>query len=156
MKVTSRILNTGESPLPLGDGWHPYFELGPLDKCKLTLPDSDRLILNEHIIPTGEKEDFELKDHLMSSMELDDVFLLKNQGIGITKLSSNGKELSVWQNADSGYKYIVVYTPGTRDKIAIEPLTCPPDSFNNKMDLMVLEPGDDVNLEFGVELRVEK
>ena len=41
---------------------------------------------------------------------------------------------------DKHYPYLQIYTPPHRKSIAIENLTSAPDSFNNGIGLLVIEP----------------
>ncbi len=43
---------------------------------------------------------------------------------------------------DMHYPYLQIYTPDDRKTIAIENLSSAPDSFNNGLGLIILEPGD--------------
>jgi aldose 1-epimerase len=54
------------------------------------------------------------------------------------KLSNSQLELLI--EPDKSYPYLQVYTPPSRDMIAIENLSAAPDAFNNKMGLLSLEP----------------
>jgi aldose 1-epimerase len=61
---------------------------------------------------------------------------------------------------DDHYKYAQVFSGDTlaperrRRGLAIEPMTCPPNAFRSGTDLIVLQPGADVVLEWGVELTI--
>jgi aldose 1-epimerase len=43
---------------------------------------------------------------------------------------------------DKSYPYLQIYTPPHRQSIAIENLSAPPDSFNNGINLIILNPGE--------------
>ena len=60
--------------------------------------------------------------------------------------------VSVQETGEKKYNYLTVYTPDTRESIAMEPWTCPPDAFNNGMDLIVLAPEEEISLTFGIAL----
>ena len=48
---------------------------------------------------------------------------------------------TIWQETGKyKYNFLQVYTPPHRKSIAIEPMTCAPDAFNNKDGLIVLGP----------------
>ena len=55
-------------------------------------------------------------------------------------------------NSETEKSYLQVYTPDTRDCIAIEPMTCAPNSFNNKNGLLTLKPEEtyswQINMKF--------
>ncbi|HWY99181.1 MAG TPA: aldose 1-epimerase, partial [Bacteroidia bacterium] len=53
-KSLTRVLNTSEQVIPIGDGWHPYFTTGSkIDSLKLQLPPSKQVELGKNMIPTG-------------------------------------------------------------------------------------------------------
>jgi aldose 1-epimerase len=59
--------------------------------------------------------------------------------------------------ADEGYRWLQVFTgdplgPDMRRKaVAIEPMTCPPNAFVTADDLLVLEPGEKVTHNWGIQ-----
>jgi aldose 1-epimerase len=41
-EVAVRVENTGNSPMPFGDGWHPYFRFGKkVDELFLKIPSTE-------------------------------------------------------------------------------------------------------------------
>ncbi|HTB07589.1 MAG TPA: aldose 1-epimerase [Bacteroidia bacterium] len=162
-KCLTRIVNTSEYSIPIADGWHPYFTTGSkINTLKLQLPLCRQVELDKTLIPTGKylpNQEFETPT-ILNDMMLDHCFELdKNQDIAQTRLidKSNGISILIWQKVgDRGYNFIQLYTPPDRNSIAIEPMTCSPDAFNNKNGLIVLSPGESVEFTFGVSLEVLK
>ena len=68
--------------------------------------------------------------------------------------TGNG-ELALWMG--EGYGWLQVFTgdtlaePHRRQAIAVEPMTCPPNSFVTGQDLITLEPGESVSHAWGLE-----
>ncbi len=61
--------------------------------------------------------------------------------------------LEVWQEAGPGkYGYVQVFTHPRRHCLAIEPMTCAPNAFQNGMGLVVLQPGQSLLAACGVAL----
>jgi len=65
----------------------------------------------------------------------------------------DGRGVEIWQ--DSAFDWIQVCTgtapPGKRrPKLAVEPMTCPPDAFRSRTGLHVLEPGRGVETTWGI------
>lgn len=57
--VTTDILNLGKKQMPVGFGWHPYITTGrSINECVLQIPTSERLIVDERLIPTKKKVPF--------------------------------------------------------------------------------------------------
>lgn len=56
IKILTRAINSGDIPLPIAFGWHPYIKLQDeyIDDCFLLASFKKSLCLNEDKIPTGE------------------------------------------------------------------------------------------------------
>ncbi|WP_019986930.1 aldose 1-epimerase [Rudanella lutea] len=138
-------LNTGDTRCPASFGWHPYFSLNGEDTDALTIdmPVSELIHLDENLLPTG-RSPFEDQGILaLRDRNLDNAFRVVSKPEGVTTVLHSPRQqlsLHVWQ--DPAFPYLVVYTPGRRDHIAIEPLTANVNAFNNNEGLSVLEPGD--------------
>jgi aldose 1-epimerase len=159
--VFVEIKNTGTGNMPFGFGWHPYFCLGePVKNLSLQFPKVKRVLLNKNIIPTGEKEGYEVFENLskVGVTILDDCFVLDNpQGdtAAITLWSEKQQYgVKVWQEASADkFPFIQIYTPSNDlNYLAIEPMTCSIDAFNNGDGLQVLGAGESFSGKFGVSL----
>ncbi len=153
------ITNTSETAMPIGDGWHPYFTTGStINMLKLKLPVNKQLELASGI-PTN---NYLLDDLFTDAFKIGDTvfdhcFEIHTDEATIETLlidENNNLTLSVWQQTgNNGYNYVQVYTPPDRKSIAIEPMTCAPDAFNNKKGLIVLAPDEQLTVSFGVKLK---
>ena len=153
--IETSIENRHNESIPMGDGWHPYFNLGNnIDGLKLRLPSTKALVLNEYLIPTGQMVEKQLNETL-GSMSIDDCFVIDpSLGQAHTYLSDSKNTLNIWQDTGKpGYNYLVVYTPGDRKQIAIEPLTSPPNAFNSGDGLVVMEPDAVIKIRTGITIR---
>jgi len=153
------IQNTGGKTMPIGDGWHPYFSMNKkIDSLTLKLPDCKQLEMDAYI-PTGNyvSSDFFQPEISLKDLMLDHCFELSaTDGIVETEIidRDNAQKIVVWQEcSDIGYAFIQIYTPPDRMSIAIEPMTCAPNSFNNKKGLIELEPNEHIHLSFGIQLK---
>jgi aldose 1-epimerase len=160
IQIETIIKNTGNQNMPIGDGWHPYFCINKqdLNKMYLQIPSKKYLEVNENMIPTGEmiKDKTFKKLSLIGDTTLDHCFILEtieeNAETILVDLESQTK-LVVWQSTGEGkYNYLQLYTPNERNSIAMEPMTCAPDAFNNKMGLTILKPSETLALSFGFYL----
>lgn len=154
----TRLSNTSKHSIPIGDGWHPYFTTGSqVNTLKIHLPVHKQLELKA-LIPTGSysSEQLFLTPTLLGNRSLDNCFELDNSGgIAETRIIDEMRNISivVWQKAGAnGYNYLQVYTPPDRKSIAIEPMTCAPDAFNNGKGLITLLPQEYIELSFGIRL----
>ena len=110
---------------------------------KLQLGDFEHLKLNEKLIPTGEKRnDHGLHNYVsVDQLELDDCYKKISGDETLASLINSPLDLhiDVWGDARH-FDYIQIYTPPLEDSIALEPMTCNVNAFNNGMGLQLLEP----------------
>jgi aldose 1-epimerase len=158
-RMETTYQNTGKTSLPAGHGWHPYFKLSEsVIPCSLTLPAGKRLEMTPRAVPSGEKKDWTKFSHptpigpdfLDACVEIS-----AEKGVSTTRLTDpvTGCSLDVWQEVGPGkYGYVQVFTHPRRHCLAIEPMTCAPDAFNNELGVVVLRPGEILRAACGVKL----
>jgi aldose 1-epimerase len=157
---TSSVKNTSQNTIPVADGWHPYFTLhGLLNNFLLTIPSAELVEIDERMIPTGTllTNAKYRKGAKIGEEAFDTCFAVAPQeGIAELELTNTISDITLvmWQETGKNkYNYIQIYTPPSRDFIAIEPMTCQPDAFNNGQGLILLEPEASVDFSFGIKLR---
>ena len=163
--INSSVLNTGKTDLPYSEGWHPYFTLGEkIDNLSLTLPKTSLALLDKDDLPTGNfKEDTRFVNGRKIGDEfINDCFCLEKEFTQLpasdsdfinnahSQLESNRYILDIWQKAgQNGYNTIQIYTPPSRDSIAIEPMTAEPNALNHGRGLIVIPPGEERTFTYG-------
>ena len=158
-QYTTQITNIGTRSMPIGDGWHPYFKTkGQVNKLILKIPSKESVELDDQMIPTGRLIPAELNDHFtVGNQEFDTGFALDaREGIAVTEILNPELQLRInlWQETGrQKYNYLQVYIPPLRQSIAIEPMTCAPDAFNNEMGLIVLKPKQSFHASCGLKIR---
>lgn len=155
--VFVKIKNTGSSRMPIAFGWHPYLKINTttIDDLKLQLPNSKLIELDERMMPTGKTTPFTTFEALttISKYSFDNCFIIEereDKRAAIT-LQSEANTLQVWQET-TAFPYFQIYTPEHRQSIAIEPMTCNIDAFNNEEGLLILNSDEERQLEFGIKL----
>jgi len=139
IEMTIEAKNTGDSKMPFGMGWHPYFKSNKLSESVLNLDGFAQYEVNDNMIPTKEiKLAHQLPLRLRETF-LDDCFISKTATISYKTRNYN---LKIEFEPASNKNFIQCYTPPTRDSIAIEPMTCAPDVFNNGHGLLTLKPNE--------------
>lgn len=144
LTVQTTVNNTGETGLPLADGWHPYFRLGvPADECRLHINSSRMLEFDADLVPTGRiLSDTRFADAGrpagLRDIALDNSFLLAADGLACV-LEGGGWRLRI--SAVENYPVLQIYIPPERDCIAVENLSGAPDCFNNGIGLVELAAG---------------
>lgn len=157
--INSVIESQDTKPFPVGLGWHPYLKTGSkVDTLEFELPKHKQLPVDDRMVPTGKTpEGFSfLSLEPIEAVSLDNGYqLCGNEEISITKIFDPAKDitLQLWQKRGAkGYEYLQVYTPPHRNSIAIEPQSCAPDAFNNKLGLIEIQPGEKLSFDWGLEL----
>ena len=157
---TTEIRNIDSKPIPIGDGWHPYFKTsGSVRRLLLSLPPHSIVEVTPSKVPTGEIKRSTSKRSIipLSNKFLDSVFDFGKKRRRVTTRLIDprlGMEIQLWQESGAGrYRYLILYRPASKTSVAIEPWTCAPDAFNNKMGLIVLRPGGKFKASYGVILK---
>ncbi len=149
LTVTCKVENTGKMVLPLGLGWHPYFSMGePVDGLHFSFGSTKRWRVNEQMIPTGEIIAITPVSGLIGKANYDDCFTLDSSLVILA--SDKGRKLSIDCGRD--FPFPQVYIPPHRNCIAIEPMTCPPDVYNNGVNLIKLDAGEFEEMSFSMTL----
>ena len=148
LAVAFSALTTGTTRCPAAFGWHPYFTLNgeATDDLTIALPVSEVIELDDNLLPTGRTPFTSEKLMSLHERTLDNAFAVPHQPEGVTTVLHSPRQqvsLNVWQS--QAFPYLVVYTPGRRDNIAIEPLTANVNAFNTGEGLQILEPGEELN-----------
>lgn len=157
--IDNSVKNTGTSQaIPVGFGYHPYFTLGSkVDDIELEFASESTYLVGDRMIPTGETEKFDTFNtaKAIENYEFDTCFGFGDADkVHSTKLIS--KELNggmdIWQKGgEQGLKFVQIYTPPHRNSIAIEPMSCIANAFNNKIGLIELEPKASSDVSWGIK-----
>ena len=142
-RVEIALSNLGECAMPFGFGWHPYFRLASAaDAHSLKLPACEKVAIDETMIPTGGRSiytAFQTQKPIEDTI-LDTCFQHANtNGSPKLTLSAAGRKLSIKATAKK-FPFFQVFTPPHRESIALEPMTCNVDAFNNGQGLISLLP----------------
>lgn len=146
--------NTGDAPMPFGFGTHAYLRLPLADasdpESTVVRAPVDRRWLMEGVLPTGATEalpDSALAEGApLAGREFDAPHRLLEGG-GSTELLDPTSGRLLRQTFDDSMTCLVVYTPGHRKAICLEPETCVPDPFRLeakgvRTGLRTLQPGE--------------
>lgn len=164
LKCVQEVVNTAETNAPWGYSVHPYLKVPGLtvDETVLHVPAKSRILADSRLLPIGATKiagtefDFSAPRRI-GALVLDTTFGdIDFDADGITTLTLSGgeRDITVW--ADDKFRYWQVFTADTlhgerhRRSIAIEPMTCPPDSFRTGRDLIVLTPGQTWTTTWGI------
>jgi aldose 1-epimerase len=149
--------NVGAATAPYGTGPHPYLVAGPspLDSWRLALPAASYVeVESERLTPVGQRPvaggDFDFRDgRVLGPIQIDHAF-------GDISWEPDGQASAVLEDPggagvaiswDKACPWVQIHTADrpevefNRLGLAVEPMTCPPDAFNSRQDLIWLEPG---------------
>ncbi|MBC7886621.1 MAG: aldose 1-epimerase [Ferruginibacter sp.] len=148
LSIVTEIINKDKGLIPIQDGWHPYFTFGgKIDEVQLEFQSKEKLVYNEALIPTGELVPYEEFTSLkkIGDTLFDNCFTLNfAECQPLCVLRDTKQKLQIEIRPDKHYPYLQIYTPPHRNSIAIENLSAAPDAFNNKMGLIILQPGENI------------
>lgn len=144
LTVSTVVKNTGDSSMPVADGWHPYFTFGGKVNDLLLEFRSGEMLEFVNLIPTGKTIPFRdfAQPAQIDGREIDNSFVLdfsQPQPLCILRDPASHRQLEIYPQKE--YPYLQIYIPPHRRSIAIENLSAPPDAFNNGIGLLTLEPG---------------
>jgi aldose 1-epimerase len=163
------IENPDDRPLPWGLGTHPYFRLplgrsGVPDKCVITVPNAGYFELAD-MLPTGRKLPADAARSLangrtFAETKLDDVLtsLTTAAGRWQATVADPLARRMLTLSCDDLFPHCVVYTPGHRQAICIEPYSCVPGlaaepGAQPGLGLRVLPPEERVRAAVEIEVR---
>jgi aldose 1-epimerase len=150
------VTNTGDGNMPYGFGWHPYFGFSgeSISEMSLKVARRKKIEIDERFIPTSEFEIERAGIIQLKNTILDNIFAVENEGtLSETVLRWKKKKLTVSQKTGKGkLNYFVLYTPSSRNCIAIEPQTCSTNAFNSGDGLLILKKGKKASFEISVSV----
>jgi aldose 1-epimerase len=136
--------NQHSAPIPVGFGWHPYFKLAATaDEHLLQLPGCEQVAINERMIPTGRRDSFNafIVEEQVQDTFLDNCFALLEGEEALLTISDGQVRVAVSADA-ADCPFFQVFTPPHRESIALEPMSCNVDAFNNGEGLVILHPAE--------------
>jgi len=144
------LLNSGLTGFPYGFGWHPYFFSEELEKNALSFRSKDFFACDKRSIPSDTLDSPLAPSFNLEGKIFDDAYSLHKSHCGF---ESTSYKLQL----RFGYKddtYLQIYTPPHRKSIALEPMTCVANAFNNKTGLKKLAPGQKDTWAISLEVEI--
>ena len=155
LSIATTIVATGTDPVPVSFGFHPYLTLpaGHRGEWRLRLGATQRLVVDERMIPTGERRPLEHREQTLGDSSWDDG-LAELDEPPVFSVSARGRRLTV--TFDEGFDWAQVYAPAGEDFICFEPMTAPTDALNSGDGLIELAPGERHRTRFTIALSDEE
>ena len=152
VKITAK--NIGRKSAPYGISIHTYLVAGGIVKnngLNLKIPADKYLVVDEtRLLPIELRDVVNTKFDFQSGKEISDLFIdhafkySENQPRQVELLNPQGDGAVI--EFDDQSNWIQVHTADrdggekSRVAVAVEPMSCPPDAFNSKVDLIELAP----------------
>jgi aldose 1-epimerase len=150
LTIATAVEATGEVPVPISFGYHPYFQLPEVDRAdwQVEIPVRERLLLDDRMLPTGEREQIEIEAGALGARTFDDAFKAPPGGERFA-VAGGGTRIEV--AFESGYPYAQVYAPAEDAVIALEPMTAPTNALvTGGSQLPLAGPGESYRASFSV------
>jgi galactose mutarotase-like enzyme len=130
-----------DAAVPISFGYHPYFRIpgAAREEWKIELPVRERLVLDERMIPTGEREPVGDLDGPLGERSFDDGYAALEPGRPFV-VAGAGRRIAV--SFDEGFPFAQVYSPPGAEFICFEPMTTPTNALRDGTDLPIVEPGE--------------
>tara|TARA_Y100000992_G_C21225329_1_gene472579 strand:- start:104 stop:928 length:825 start_codon:yes stop_codon:yes gene_type:complete len=150
LKLIVKIKNTGRNIFPFSIGWHPYFFSNNLKNSNLIFKGIKKIILDKKGIPEMISND---KTTIINKFNgLDNCYKILGNNISFITPDYKINFKSSFEN-----RYLQIYQPiKIKDVIALEPTTSISDSFNNKIDLMEIQPREEKKFIWLIDLNINK
>ncbi len=140
LEVKTRITNQASEAMPVSIGFHPYFQVydAPRERWKVSLDVGSRWLLNDKLMPTGEKQPIRELFPDPRNIELGDLFLdhvfgdLVRDAAGQAHFSVKGERQQITVSYGPQFKAAVIYAPRPRNGsfICFEPMSGITNAFN--------------------------
>jgi galactose mutarotase-like enzyme len=150
LTVATTITATGDVPVPIAFGFHPYLRLPGVDreKWRVEIPVEERLLLDDAMLPTGERAPAHVEAGALGTRTFDDAYVAPPDGAAF---ALEGPDRRIELAFETGYPYAQVFAPPGDALIAFEPMTAPTNALVNAgPELTLLAPGDRYRAAFSV------
>lgn len=145
--------NAGED-VPVSFGFHPYIALPgvPRARWRLILPDMQALVLDELLIPVGEREHFPAYDNGLADLDFDHGFAFVGERPRMA-IAGGGRRIDV--EFVEGFPYAQIYGPPAHDYISFEPMVAPANALVTGEHLPIARAGDSYRAVFRISVGAE-
>jgi galactose mutarotase-like enzyme len=141
LEIRTTLLAYGRRPVPVAFGYHPYLRLPGLPRAEWTvdIPVQTRLVLDERMIPTGQREPVRIERAPLGARSFDDAYTDLGAHPCFT-VEGGGRTIAV--EFLEGYDYAQVYSPADRELVCFEPMTAPTNAIASGDGLTMVRPGE--------------
>jgi aldose 1-epimerase len=150
LELITTLRATGADTVPVSFGYHPYLRPSgeaPRADWQVSLGASERLVLDDRMIPTGATEPLASRQFALNGQSWDDGL------VGLTSppefsVSAGAQTLTV--TFDEGYGYAQVFAPEGQDFICFEPMTALTNALQDGSAITLVAPGEEYRTAFSI------
>jgi aldose 1-epimerase len=147
LSVALTVQATGDAPVPIAFGFHPYLQLPDVDRAewRVEIPVTEQLVLDDAKLPTGERKSVQVDAGPLGGRTFDDAYLAPS---GPFVLEGGGRRIEL--AFEAGYPYAQVFAPPSDALIAFEPMTAPTNALVEGPPM--LAPGERYRAAFSIRV----
>lgn len=140
LRIETRLRPTSGVPVPVTFGYHAFLRLphSARETWRLMLDASERLLLDDDLIPDGRSERLVESTYVLGERNVDDDIA----GLGapaVLAVLDGDRRVSL--DLEAGFSVAHVWAPTGRNLVSLEPMTAPADALNSGRGLRMVEPG---------------
>jgi aldose 1-epimerase len=153
LTLTTTLRATGSDAVPVAFGFHPYLRIPGSSRrdWRVALGATQRLVLDEHMIPTGAEEPVAEREFVLGEQSWDDgLAALDPDGAGGAQFQVSDGKTTLAVSFEEGFDYAQVYAPPGRDYICFEPMTAPTNALDSGQGLALVALGDEYRTRWSV------
>jgi aldose 1-epimerase len=128
LTVRTTVTATGDTPVPLCFGFHPYLRLPDVARGEwiIETPPLRHLSLDERGLPTTDTAEQPARSEPLGDKAFDDAYDQVNDG-AMFAVSGGGRRMEV--HFEHGYPATQIFAPLAEDVVCFEPMTAPTDAL---------------------------
>ena len=151
LRVATTVHATGDDPVPVSFGFHPYLVPPGAQRAawEVELPALSHVALDERGLPTGAREPRPAERFALGERTYDDLFAIEGDTARFA-VSDGDRRLVV--DFEAGYRYAQVFAPPNNDVICFEPMTAPVDALRTHEGLRLVAPGERATATFALRV----
>jgi aldose 1-epimerase len=150
LSVRTTVSPTGDTPVPLCFGFHPYLRLPDVARGDwiIETPPLRHLSLDERGLPTGDSSQQPARSDALGEKAFDDAYDQVSDG-AVFAVSGGGRRLEV--RFEHGYPATQIFAPTAEDVVCFEPMTAPTDALR-RGGYRCARPGEPAVTQFSIRV----